>query len=203
MFTGLIEQVGRIVHVEERVSARVFQVHVPEWSDQLELGESIAVDGICLTVATLAGDGFVAQAMAPTLERTTAGRWQVGRAVNLERALRAGSRLGGHILQGHVDCTGQVVRVQELDDHIQVDIRMPEVVGEVTVLHGSLGVDGVSLTVSALPSADVARVALIPHTVAHTNLSRLAPSCPVNLEGDLIGRFIVAYLKRRDLPVPG
>jgi riboflavin synthase len=203
MFTGLIERVGQILDVQDRKQARVFQVRVPEWNGQLALGESIAIDGICMTVAELAADGFLVQAMAPTLERSTAGTWATGRAVNLERALRADSRLGGHFLQGHVDATGRVLRVHGAKDHVQVDIELPQVVAEVTVLHGSLGVDGVSLTVSELLAEDVARVALLPHTCHHTNLTRLQHASRVNLEGDLIGRFVVEYLKRWALPALG
>jgi riboflavin synthase len=196
MFTGLVEQIGRISAVQPLTNARAFEISVPEWTDALTIGESIAVDGICLTVMALQPGGFRVQVVAPSLERTTAGEWQTGRPVNLERAVRADGRLGGHLVQGHIDATGSVQRLQRVGEHVHVDIRMPEIVTEVTVLHGSLAVDGVSLTVSELPEENVARVALIPHTWKHTNLARLERAARVNLEGDLIGRFVVSYLKR-------
>ncbi len=200
MFTGLIERTGRIDNARELDHAREFTVTVPEWDDQLAAGESISIDGICLTVAGLVDQGFRVQAVKATLDRTTAGEWDSGRSLNLERALRASDRLGGHIVQGHVDATGDVVGLQRVGESVLLDVLLPEVVAEVTVLHGSITVDGVSLTVSELPEEDVARIALIPHTWNHTNLSRLVPGVRVNLEGDLIGRFVVGYLKRWALP---
>jgi riboflavin synthase len=203
MFTGLVERTGEISAVGERDQAREFTISVPDWNDRLSLGESIAVDGICLTVAELFDHGFRVQTVHATLDRTTAGEWDTGRLVNLERSLRASDRLGGHIVQGHVDDTGTVVALQRVGESMQLDVLLPDVVAEVTVLHGSIAIDGVSLTVSELPEDDVARVALIPHTWNHTNLSRLVPGERVNLEGDLIGRFVVGYLKRWSLPALG
>ena len=201
MFTGLVEQVGEISAVRNQGQLRELDVYAPDWDQPLTLGESIAVDGVCLTVTRIDQDGgFSVQAIAPTLRRTTAAEWTTGRAVNLERALRAGARLGGHIVQGHIDAVGVVSRVEQSSDDVQVDISLPDVVAEITVLHGSIAVDGVSLTVSELPEDNLARVALIPHTWKHTNLSRLQPGSRVNLEGDLIGRFVVSYLKRWALP---
>ena len=203
MFTGLVERTAEISAVSELDKAREFTIAVPDWNNQLSLGESIAIDGICLTLAEIVADGFRVQAVHATLHRTTAGDWDTGRLVNLERSLRAGDRLGGHIVQGHVDAIGTVEKLQRVGESMQLDVLLPEVVAEVTVLHGSITIDGVSLTVSELPEDDVARIALIPHTWNHTNLSRLVPGERVNLEGDLIGRFVVGYLKRWSLPALG
>ena len=203
MFTGLVEQVGLIESVKERTDLREFTIGGASWRDPLTLGESIAVDGICLTVAAMSADAFTVQAILPTLERTTAGSWDEGREVNLERALRADSRLGGHFVQGHVDAVGSVVRAHSAGADVQLDIQLPAVVAEVTVLHGSIAVDGVSLTVSALSDDDVVRIALIPHTLEHTNLNRLQRGSLVNLEGDMLGRFVTGYLKRWALPALG
>src|SRR5687768_7339335 len=145
MFTGLVERVGRISDVRELDQAREFTISVPEWNDQLVPGESIAVDGICLTVAQLVDRGFRVQSVQATLDRTTAGEWESGRSVNLERALRASDRLGGHIVQGHVDATGEVVGLERMGESITLDLLLPDVVAEVSVLHGSITVDGVSL----------------------------------------------------------
>jgi riboflavin synthase len=203
MFTGLVERVGRVTATRDLQQAREFSIAVPEWSGELKAGDSVSIDGICLTVVTLSDDGFGVQAVEPTLDRTTAGEWEIGRLVNLERALRAGDRMGGHIVQGHVDGTGEVLGIEPRDEQVTLDLILPNVVAEVTVLHGSITVDGVSLTVSELPEEDVARIALIPHTWSHTNLSRLVAGARVNLEGDLIGRYVVSYLKRWALPALG
>ncbi|HET9986218.1 MAG TPA: riboflavin synthase, partial [Longimicrobiales bacterium] len=165
--------------------------------DGLGLGDSIALDGVCQTVVALVPGGFAVEAIATTLSRTTLGGFAPGRRVNLERSLALGARLGGHLVQGHVDGVGEVLRIERAGEHVLLDVRMPEVVAEVTVLHGSVAINGVSLTVNRLPAPDVLQVALIPYTWEHTNLSALTPGSPVNLEGDMIGRFVVHHLKRR------
>jgi riboflavin synthase len=125
------------------------------------------------------------------------GDLEKGSRVNLERALALGTRLGGHMVQGHVDGVGRVVNIQRAAEHVLMDIAVPEDVADVTVLHGSIAVDGVSLTVNDLPRDGVIQVALIPHTWEHTNLADLRENSSVNLEGDMIGKFVVAYMKRR------
>jgi riboflavin synthase len=135
--------------------------------------------------------------MGPTLGRTTFGTLRPGQPVNLERALALGARLGGHLEQGHVDGVGTVEKITRVGEHVLVDIAVPEAVADVTVLHGSITVVGVSLTVNEIPTDGVLQVALIPHTWSHTNLSELAEGDPVNLEGDMFGKFVVDYLKRR------
>jgi len=153
-------------------------------------GESIAVNGACLTVERAVKGGFTVHAVATTLDRTLIGDWRKGRKVNLERALRASDRLGGHFVQGHVDGVGTVARVEEQADALLVDIRLPAEVVETTVLHGSITVDGVSLTVNALPSAGVMQVSLVPFTRAHTTLGRLAPGDRVHVEADVLGKYV-------------
>jgi riboflavin synthase len=196
MFTGLIESVGRIAAVKARGDARGFIIDASFAPPELHAGDSIAVDGVCLTVVEVLEGGFAVDAIEATIGRTTAGEWSAGRAVNLERALRAGQPLGGHLVQGHVDATGIVARVARGGDQVLIDVELPEIVAEVTVLHGSITIDGISLTVSELPSPDSVRVAIIPFTWTHTNLSRLQRGDRVNLEGDLIGRHVVEHLKR-------
>jgi riboflavin synthase len=198
LFTGLVELVGRIASVQERAQFREFTIEAPGLPSSLSVGDSVAIDGICLTVTQRTASSFQVQAVGATLERTTAGEWVDGRQLNLERALRADARLGGHFVLGHIDGVGTVLRLEVAGDHAMLDVELPEAVAEVTVPHGSIAVDGVSLTVSALPTESSARVMLIPHTWAHTNLSRLKAGDRVNLEGDLLGRFVVQYLKRRE-----
>ncbi|HUH13324.1 MAG TPA: hypothetical protein VMK65_09450, partial [Longimicrobiales bacterium] len=122
-----------------------------------------------------------------------------GRRVNLERALALGDRLGGHLVQGHVDGVGEVARVERREEHVLLDLRLPEAVAEVTVLHGSLAINGVSMTVNDLPAPGVAQVAVIPYTWDHTTFPDLVPGAGVNLEGDMLGRFVVHYLRRTGL----
>jgi riboflavin synthase len=197
MFTGLIEEIGTVRMI--RASERGLSIEIAATAvlDDLAIGDSIAVDGVCQTVVAHTVAGFSVEAMGPTLERTTFGGLLPGMRVNLERALALGDRLGGHLVQGHVDAIGTVERIERVDEHVRIDIVVPESVAEVTVLHGSIAVDGVSLTVNDLPADGVVQVALIPHTWAHTNLSDLAVGDTVNLEGDMFGKFVIEYLKRR------
>ena len=187
MFTGIVDSVGRIDSVslnngaELRIQARYRGV---------KKGESIAVNGACLTVERVVKGGFTVHAVATTLGRTLIGEWRKGRAVNLERAVRAGDRLGGHFVQGHVDGVGAVERVSAADDALLVDIRVPREVTETTVLHGAITVDGVSLTVNALPRAGVVQVSLVPFTREHTTLGRLASGDRVHVEADVLGKYV-------------
>jgi riboflavin synthase len=164
--------------------------------ETLAAGSSVAMDGVCTTVVELEPGAFHVDAIATTLSRTTLGQYFDGRVVNLERPLGLGGTLGGHLVQGHVDGVGIVRAVTRLGEHVLLDVTMPPDVAEVTVRHGSIALDGVSLTVNELLAPDVFQVALIPHTWAVTSLSRLQPGTAVNLEGDMIGRFVVHYLKR-------
>ena len=196
MFSGIVEAVGRIERVEPVDNGRRFRIGAP-FAAELEEGASIAVEGVCLTATAVDDDGFETEAIATTLSRTTLGRLEVGSGVNLERALALGERLDGHMVQGHVDAVGEVTAVEREGEHVLLDVRLPPVVADVTVLHGSIAMAGVSLTVNAFPEEDVAQVALIPYTWDHTTLRDLTPGDGVNLEGDMIGRFVVDYMKKR------
>jgi len=197
MFTGLVEHVGRIAALERTDRGLRISVDAQPIAATAAIGDSIAVDGICLTVVDRTPETFSVEAIGTTLGRTTAADWSVGREVNLERALAAGDRLGGHFVQGHVDGVGTVTRVERVGEHVLLEVEAPEEVMEVTVLHGSVTIDGVSLTVNSLPSAMSLEVALIPHTWEHTNLRRLDVGDRVNLEGDMLGRFVVNFLRRQ------
>ncbi|MFS8636773.1 MAG: riboflavin synthase [Gemmatimonadota bacterium] len=196
MFTGIVEEVGRVRAVAPVENGVRLCIGATRVLDGLQPGDSIAVDGVCQTVVSIDEGGFDVVAIGTTLSRTTLGEFQPGRPVNLERALAFGGRIGGHFVSGHVDGVGTVLSVEHHGEHRRIDIRMPEDVAEVTVLHGSITIDGVSMTVNALPDRDVVQIAVIPYTWEHTTLSRLAPGSRVNLEGDLLGRFVVHYLKR-------
>jgi riboflavin synthase len=195
MFSGIVEAVGRIQRVEPVDNGRRLRIEAP-FSGELAEGDSIAVEGVCLTATAVTPSTFDVEAIATTLSRTTLGGLEPDSRVNLERALALGARLNGHMVQGHVDAVGEVVGVERDGEHVLLDVRLPEGVADVTVLHGSIAVAGVSLTVNALPAPDVAQVALIPYTWEHTTLRDLQPGDGVNLEGDMVGRFVVSYLEK-------
>ncbi|HEX6134838.1 MAG TPA: riboflavin synthase [Longimicrobiales bacterium] len=198
MFTGIVAGVGVVRRVEAVANARRIEIEAPAGLLRgVRPGDSIAVDGVCQTVVDLTGDAFAVEAIGTTLSRTTFPELGPGRRVNLEPALALGDRLGGHLVQGHVDGVGRVAAVDREGEHVLVDVAMPPEVAEVTVLHGSITIDGVSLTVNALTAPGRAQVALIPYTWENTNLSRLEAGAAVNLEGDMLGRFVVHYLKLR------
>jgi len=187
MFTGIVDAVGRIdaVRVNNGVELRVKASY-----KGVKKGESIAVNGACLTVEKVVKGAFTVHAVETTLGRTLIREWQKGRAVNLERALRAGERFGGHFVQGHVDGVGTVEGVAEVDDAMLVDIRVPPEVAETTVLHGAVTVDGVSLTVNALAEEGIVQVSLVPFTREHTTLGKLASGDRVHVEADVLGKYV-------------
>lgn len=194
MFTGLVQEVATIDNVVAGSTSgsggSATELRVKTHFRGLEDGESIAVNGACLTVFK-SGDGwFSVQAMGMTLSRTTAGDWKPGTRVNLERAMAADSKFGGHIVQGHVDCVAEVAATKREGGATLVDIKAPDGFEKFLVLHGSVAVDGVSLTVNAFPKPDTFQVALIDFTLQHTNLSDLAAGSRVHLEGDVIGKYV-------------
>jgi riboflavin synthase len=188
MFTGLIDDVGTIAAVSTTVAGR--ELRVACRYDDLEIGESIAVNGACLTVRERGGGWFTAAAIVTTLDRTAIGSWIAGQRVNLERALRAGDRLGGHFVQGHVDAVGRVEHVERRGDALVADILLPDELESLVVLHGSIAIDGVSLTVNALPGPGLVQISLIDHTIRHTTLGALRPDDRVHVEADMIGRYL-------------
>ena len=188
MFTGLVDAVGTIDRVTETSAGREFLIR--SRYDDLTDGESIAVNGACLTVRDRADGRFTVAAVVTTLGRTTIGDWATGKRVNLERALKASDRLGGHIVQGHVDGVGTVQRVRQLDDAVLVDVAVPLEIGELLVPHGSITVDGVSLTVNAIPEPAVVQLSLIEFTLHHTTLGDLKRGDAVHVEGDVIGKYV-------------
>jgi riboflavin synthase len=187
MFTGIVDSVGRLdaVTLNNGVELRIKASY-----KGVKKGESIAVNGACLTVEKVLKGGFSVHAVQTTVGRTLIGEWKKGRSVNLERALRASDRFGGHFVQGHVDGVGTVEGVAEVDDAMLVDIRVPPEVAETTVLHGAVTVDGVSLTVNALAEDSIVQVSLVPFTREHTTLGKLASGDRVHVEADVLGKYV-------------
>jgi riboflavin synthase len=188
MFTGLIDDVGVVEHVERTEAGR--ELRIASRYDGLAAGESIAVNGACLTVRERGPGWFTAAAIVTTLERTTIGTWETGRRVNLERALQLGDRLGGHMVQGHVDAVAMVDAVRRRDDALLLDLRLPEELEPLMVPHGSVAVDGVSLTVNALPAPGILQLSLIEYTWTHTTLGALRAGDGVHVEADMIGKYV-------------
>src|SRR5450759_98842 len=192
MFTGLIEQVGEVESVRQAEAGRELRIRAP-FTD-LKNGESIAVNGACLTVREFGGGWFAAAAVVTTLERTAIGAWKRGTRLNLERALRSGDRLGGHIVQGHVDCVGVVATVERSGDALLVDLSLPPSIEPLFVLHGSIAVDGVSLTVNELKPGGL-QLSLIEYTLRHTTLGDLKPGARVHVEADVIAKHVRRLLE--------
>jgi riboflavin synthase len=196
VFTGIVEEVGVVAAVREVGGGVEMDVRARTVLEGIALGDSIAMDGVCLTATAFDAGGYTVQAVATTLGRTTLGEFAPGRRVNLERAAALGARLGGHLVQGHVDGVGEVVSVTPRGELVLIDFTLPPEVDEVTVLHGSITLNGVSLTVNGLPAPGTAQVSIIPFTWEHTNLADLRPGSRVNLEGDLIGKYVRRLLDR-------
>lgn len=192
MFTGLVEATGHIVSRSAHQGGLLFRVEC-DFARELSVGESVAVSGVCQTVVTAEADTFGFESIRTTLSRTTFGELHEGDRVNLERSLRAGGRLGGHLVQGHVDGVGTLVAREPAGETWLLRIELPPDVAACTVEHGSLAVDGVSLTVNRL-DGEVAEVAIIPYTWSHTTLSEVRPGDRVNLEGDLVGKYVRSLL---------
>lgn len=197
MFTGIVEATGTIHDVEDRESTRRFSVDAPGLNLDLVHGDSVAVDGACLTVVELAGDRFAVDVIGTTLERTIAGRYREGSRVNLERALRVDRGIDGHLVQGHIDGIGHLIRCVMEGEFWLMDFRLPAEVASLTVSRGSVAINGVSLTVSEDLGDDVFRIGVIPYTHEHTNLGALETGSEVNVEGDLIGKYVGKVLAER------
>jgi riboflavin synthase len=188
VFTGLVDDVGTIDRVLETEAGRELRVRCRY--DDLADGESIALNGACLTVREHGTHWFTVAAVITTLGRTTIGDWAAGTQVNLERALRAGDRLGGHIVQGHVDCVGEVVAIVRHEDALLIDVLVPDEVAQLMVMHGSVTVDGVSLTVNDLPGAGLFQLSIIEYTERHTTLGALGMGSRVHVEADVIAKHV-------------
>ena len=195
MFTGLITAIGEVRKVSTTDAGRELVIAAP-WTDLVE-GESIACNGACLTVRSLGPGWFSVAAVITTMDRTTIGAWRVGARINLERAMALGDRFGGHIVQGHVDGVGRVISAAQHGDAWLIEIEVPAEIDELVVPLGSIAVDGVSLTVNALPRPGVLQLSVIEHTMRHTTLGALRAGDAVQLEAD----FLAKHLKRLAAPL--
>jgi len=196
VFTGIVEEVGTLRSLRVGEKSAVLDVAAPVVTGGAAVGDSILSDGVCLTITGLRPGGFTADVMPETVRRTTLADRRPGDRLNLERALTLQSRLGGHLVSGHIDGVGTVIRVTPEDNALVVEFEAPQAVSDVSVAQGSVALDGVSLTIAAVEGRRL-RVSLIPHTAAVTTLARLAPGVRVNLEADLIAKYVYAFVAGR------
>jgi riboflavin synthase len=195
MFTGIIEEIGEIVKVEDTGKFRAIYVSGRNVFDDIRTGSSIAVNGVCLTARSISNHTFSAEMSRETLDRTSLADLRNGTIVNLERPMRADGRFGGHIVQGHVDGVGRIRRFDRQDDAWNLEVKYPESASRYIVEKGSIAIDGISLTVAKLLDPDVFSVAIIPHTFENTNLKAAQPGAAVNLEFDVVAKYIENLLK--------
>lgn len=195
MFTGIVEAVGRIGAIEPQGEKTRLVVEAPSITEALPIGASVAVNGACLTVVVVDRGLVHFEAVRETLEKTSLGDLRVGSRVNVERAMRADGRLDGHIVQGHVDATGRVRALERHGDDVRLFVDCDAAFADLLVPKGSIAVDGVSLTLVGVAPRGF-DVALIPHTLAATNLADRRPGDRVNLEADVLGKYVRKYLER-------
>lgn len=196
MFTGLVEEVGQVEAITPQGDGRRLVIAGRKVSEGLRIGDSVAINGVCLTATFTAPGRFAVAAVAESLQRTTLGRLTAGTSVNLERAMLPTTRFGGHIVQGHVDGVGEVTSLQQRDPGFWLELRLPGPLLPLMVEKGSIAVDGVSLTIAALTGERIA-IALIPHSAQQTTLAACRPGDRVNIECDIIGKYVQRLLEYR------
>ena len=195
MFTGIVRELGVLAETEKTGGGRTLLVRAPETAAGTRPGDSVSINGCCLTATALKAGDIAFQAVPETIRRTTLGTLERGERVNVELAIRAGDELGGHYVQGHVDAVGRIQSVEAEGEGLRVFVEAPEDVLRYCVEKGSITVDGVSLTVAEL-AEDAFAVALVPHTLAATTLSSLQPGRPVNLEADVLAKYVERLIAR-------
>ena len=195
MFTGIIEEIGEVIEVSDAADFRTIRVRGNAVLDDLRLGSSIAVNGVCLTARSISANMFSAEMSRETLDRTSLGNLGTAAIVNLERPMRGDSRFGGHIVQGHVDMVGRILRFDREGDAWNLEIEYAESGRRYIVEKGSIAVDGISLTVASLRGSAVFSVAIIPHTFENTNLKAAGAGDPVNLEFDVLAKYVENLIK--------
>src|SRR6267154_4177832 len=204
MFTGIIEEVGNIIKIEQRGENRRLTIAAENAPRDLKTGDSVAVSGVCLTAIDIKPGSFCADLAPETWARTSFSRLHQGALVNLELPMKADGRFGGHIVQGHVDGVGKLIELERIADSENwwLHIEIPTEIAKYTVFKGSISIEGISLTVAKLEqnrSMFECKIAIIPHTVEMTNLGSLKPGDPVNLEADLIAKYVEKMMRREPI----
>jgi len=198
MFTGLISELGTVSAITKGESSAIFTINAPLLINEIKLGDSVAVNGVCLTATSITERSFTADVMVQTLSLTSLSQVSVGSAVNLELAAQLNARMGGHMVSGHIDGVATVVGLTQGDKWLQFDIKVPENLSKYIVNQGSIALDGVSLTVGEINEANLVTVWLIPETLARTNLAAKQPGELVNVEVDLIAKYVERLITKGD-----
>ena len=193
MFTGIIEEVGKIERIQNGSHSAVLHIQAQKILDDLKIGDSVAVNGVCLTATSFHKQGFTADVMHETLNRSALALLQTGSRVNLERAMPVDGRFGGHIVAGHVDGMGKIMRIEQDDNAVWYTVQAAESVMKYIVEKGSIAIDGISLTVAKVATAHFS-ISAIPHTVRETTLKERRIGDAVNLETDIIGKYVEKFL---------
>jgi riboflavin synthase len=201
MFTGIIEHLGTVDSLKLNAEGGRLTIHAPTVVSHLGVANSIAVDGCCLTVVNLAGERFSADLSAETIRKTSIGEWKSGMRVNLEQPMTTGKEFGGHFVLGHVDTTGHVVRLEPEGENWWYGVEVPEAFAKYVVPQGSIAIDGISLTVARW-NGRAAEIAIIPFTYQHTNIRGKKIGDAVNLEGDVLGKYVERYMEARSAAKP-
>ena len=198
MFTGLISELGKVSAITKGDSSAIFTINAPALISEIKLGDSVAVNGVCLTATSITGTSFTADVMVQTLSLTSLSQVSVGSAVNLELAAQLNARMGGHMVSGHIDGVATVVGLTQGEKWLQFDIKVPENLSKYIVNQGSIALDGVSLTVGEINDANLVTVWLIPETLERTNLAAKQPGDLVNVEVDLIAKYVERLITKGD-----
>jgi riboflavin synthase len=196
MFTGLIEEVGTVTSTRERKRRKQLQIVAPRIAKKIRTGESVALNGCCLTLSAHRGDRLTFDLLEETLARTNLKMLKRDSSVNLERALRGDGRLGGHFVQGHVDCTSRIISFEQLGGDYRLAVELPAEFARYVACKGSIAIDGISLTIADVSPMSFA-VWIIPHTKRHTNLSRAEAGILVNLEFDILAKYVERMISAR------
>ena len=199
MFTGIIEEVGTLLATRKASKSESLTIEAPYVLQDAKVGDSIAVNGICLTATSISGNTFTADVMAETMRRTSLGILHTGSKVNLERAMAAGGRFGGHIVSGHIDGTGTIANMEREENAVWVTVETTPQIMKYIIEKGSIAIDGISLTVAKVTAQDFS-VSIIPHTAAQTTLSQRKVGDIVNLENDVIGKYVEKLLHPAEAP---
>ncbi len=197
MFTGIVEEIGIVKSLEFKANGAKIVIGCQKVVEDVKIGDSIAIDGVCQTVIAFNSSEFSAEISDETLKVTTLGNLKSGNTVNLERALTLSSRLGGHIVSGHVDCMGKFINLEKLSDFYNLQFEIPEEQEKYVVYKGSITINGVSLTVANIVD-NIVSVAIIPHTYNHTSLKDLKLGQDVNIETDILGKYVEKFLSAKD-----
>lgn len=189
MFTGLIQEIGSIKAIQSHKTGKEFVISAPQILSDAKVGDSISVNGVCSTITTMSQNTFSVDYMPESLNKTALGHYQVGDAVNLEACLTLKDKLGGHLVSGHIDTVGTLISSQEVDGWTTLTLSYPNDFAHLLIPKGSIAIDGISLTISDLTSEHFS-VSLIPHTISHTTLQFKKAGDPINLEFDMIGKYL-------------